>query len=163
MGRTAPLTSKRYILYIYSTNISTEYFKHALYTPFFSLQNAVGSYIIHILYTGCGKIKKNNSGAKRLIYCNLLKKLNFGLDEWRYGRGLRNTKVGESDVSQLQILSANCQSDCSKYKNNAFNCCTHVVRKICGGNTIHYTLLGKALCCCVSNIHALTRSLHFPC
>jgi len=41
MGRTAALTSKRSILYIYSTNIGTEYFKHALYTPFFSLQNAV--------------------------------------------------------------------------------------------------------------------------
>jgi hypothetical protein len=41
MGRTAPLTSKRCILYIYSTNIGTEYFKHALYSPYFSLQNAV--------------------------------------------------------------------------------------------------------------------------
>ena len=41
MGRTAPLTSKRCILHIYSTNIGTEYFKHALYSPFFSLQNAV--------------------------------------------------------------------------------------------------------------------------
>ena len=41
MGRNAPLTSKRCILYIYSTNIGTEYFKHALYSPFFSLQNAV--------------------------------------------------------------------------------------------------------------------------
>ena len=41
MGRTALLTSKRYILYIYSTNVGTEYFKHALYPPFFSLQNAV--------------------------------------------------------------------------------------------------------------------------
>jgi len=39
-GRTAPLTSKRCILYI-STNIGTEYFKHALYSPFYSLQNAV--------------------------------------------------------------------------------------------------------------------------
>jgi len=29
MGRTAPLTSRRCILYIYSTNICTEYFKHA--------------------------------------------------------------------------------------------------------------------------------------
>ena len=29
MGRTAPLTSKRCILYIYSTNTGTEYFKHA--------------------------------------------------------------------------------------------------------------------------------------
>ena len=41
MGRTATLTSKRCILYIYSTNIGTEYFKLALYSPFFSLQNAV--------------------------------------------------------------------------------------------------------------------------
>ena len=41
MGRTAPLTSERCTLYIYSTNIGTEYFKHALYSPFFSLQNAV--------------------------------------------------------------------------------------------------------------------------
>ena len=41
MGRTALLTSKLCILYIYSTNICTEYFKHALYSPFFSLQNAV--------------------------------------------------------------------------------------------------------------------------
>ena len=41
MSRNAPLTSKRPILYIYSTNVGTEYFKHALYSPFFSLQNAV--------------------------------------------------------------------------------------------------------------------------
>jgi len=34
-GRTAPLTSKRYTLYIYSTNIGTEYFKHDIYSPFF--------------------------------------------------------------------------------------------------------------------------------
>ena len=75
MGRTAPLTSKRCILNIYSTNIGTEYFKHALYSPFFSLQNAFffhnanlfGSCIIHILYTGCAKIKKNNSSAKGLM------------------------------------------------------------------------------------------------
>ena len=79
-GRTAPLTSKRCILYIYSTNIDTEYFKHGIYYPCFYLQNAVffhnsnvfGSCIIHILYTGCAKIKKkNNSGAKRLSSCRL--------------------------------------------------------------------------------------------
>ena len=40
-GRTAPLTSKRCILYIYSTNIGTEYFKHSIYSPLFPLQNAV--------------------------------------------------------------------------------------------------------------------------
>jgi len=38
-GRTAPLTSKRCILYIYSTNIGTEYFKHGIYSPFFFLFN----------------------------------------------------------------------------------------------------------------------------
>ena len=36
-GRTAPLTSKRCILYIYSTNIGTEYFKNGIYSPFFPL------------------------------------------------------------------------------------------------------------------------------
>jgi len=30
-GRTAPLTSKRCVLYIYSTNIGTEYFKRGIY------------------------------------------------------------------------------------------------------------------------------------
>jgi len=34
-GCTAPLTSKRCILYIYSTNTGTEYFKHGIYSPFF--------------------------------------------------------------------------------------------------------------------------------
>ena len=65
MNRTAPLTSKRCILYIYSTNVSTEYFKHALYSPFFSSKcslfhnaNLFGFCIIHISYTGCAEIKK---------------------------------------------------------------------------------------------------------
>jgi hypothetical protein len=56
--RTAPLTSKRCILYIYSTNIGIEYFKHGLYSPFFSPSkcslfhnsNVFGSCIIHLLY-----------------------------------------------------------------------------------------------------------------
>jgi hypothetical protein len=64
-GRTAPLTSKRCILCIYSTNIGTEYFKHGIYSPFFPSKcglfhnpNLFGSCIIHIVYTGCPKIKK---------------------------------------------------------------------------------------------------------
>ena len=40
MGRTARLTSKCCILFIFSANINAEYFKYALYSPFF-LQNAV--------------------------------------------------------------------------------------------------------------------------
>ena len=54
-GRTAPLTPKRCILYIYSTNIGTEYLKHGLYSPFFSLQNAVCfiilTYLVPVLFT----------------------------------------------------------------------------------------------------------------
>ena len=56
-GRTAPLTSKRCILYIYSTNIGTEYFKHGIYTPFFFslFKNAVCfiilTYLVYVLFT----------------------------------------------------------------------------------------------------------------
>ena len=54
-GRTAPLTSKRCILYIYSTNIATEYFKHGIYSPSFPLQNVVCSiiltYLVPVLFT----------------------------------------------------------------------------------------------------------------
>jgi hypothetical protein len=54
-GRTAPLTSKRCILYIYSTNIGTEYFKHSVYSPFSPLQNAVCfiilTYLVPVLFT----------------------------------------------------------------------------------------------------------------
>jgi len=52
-----------HFIYFFSTNISTEYFKHAAHSPFFSskfrlFHNATffGSYIIHILRTGCAKI-----------------------------------------------------------------------------------------------------------
>jgi len=37
-GRTAPLTSKRCILYIYSTKEVLNIFKHGIYSPFFSLK-----------------------------------------------------------------------------------------------------------------------------
>ena len=65
-GRTAPLTSKRFILYIYSTNRGTEYFNHGIYSPFFPPQNAVcfiiPTYLVPVLFTfyiqGVLKLKK---------------------------------------------------------------------------------------------------------
>ena len=54
-GRTAPLTSKRFILYIYSTNIGKNIL-NMVYTPcFFSLQNAICfiilTYLVPVLFT----------------------------------------------------------------------------------------------------------------
>ena len=70
-GRTAPLTSKRCILYIYSTNIGTGYFKQCIYSPFFPPSkcclfhnsNVFGSCIIHILY-----IYSTNIGTQYFKY-----------------------------------------------------------------------------------------------
>ena len=91
-GRTAPLNSKRCILYIYSTNIGTEYFKHGIYSPCFSLQKAVCfiilAYLVHVLFTfyiqGVLKLK-NNSGAKRLI--------SLYLSAMKFGNISRKTKI----------------------------------------------------------------------
>jgi hypothetical protein len=51
--RTADLQS--WILYIYSTNIGTGYFKNGIYSPFFSLQKAVcfkiPTYLVPVLFT----------------------------------------------------------------------------------------------------------------
>ena len=77
-GRTAPLTSMSCILYIYSTNIGTEYFKLGIYSSFFPPQNAVCfiilTYLVPVLFIfyiqDVLKLKKNNSGAKRLTVRN---------------------------------------------------------------------------------------------
>ena len=61
-----------FTFYIYLFN---KYFKHGIYYPFFfsskcSLfhnSNIFDSCIIHILDTGCAKVKKNNSGPKSLM------------------------------------------------------------------------------------------------
>ena len=74
-GRTAPLTPKRCILYIYSTNIGTEYFKHGIYSPFFSSKcslfhnsNVFGSCIIHIFIQVCQNLKKKAKVVYTLKY-----------------------------------------------------------------------------------------------
>ena len=74
IGRTALLTSKCCILYIYSTNIGAEYFKHGIYSHrFFPLPNAVCfiilTYLVLVLFTfyiqGVLKLKKIIPSSKR--------------------------------------------------------------------------------------------------
>ena len=57
-GRTAPLTTKRCILYIYSTNTGKLCVFSSSRCNLFHKSNVFGSCIIHILYRECAKIKK---------------------------------------------------------------------------------------------------------
>jgi hypothetical protein len=71
IGRTAPLTYRRYVLYIYSTKIDNEYFKRAAHSfsskcRLFHNATFFGSCIIHILHTGCAKIKNKRFRRQRV-------------------------------------------------------------------------------------------------
>jgi hypothetical protein len=56
-GRTAQLTYRCCIFFIYSTDICTEYFKHTAHSPFFPLQNVVYfimlPFLVPVLFTFC--------------------------------------------------------------------------------------------------------------
>ena len=124
-GRTAPQNSKSCILYIYSTNIGTEYFKHDIYSPFFSLQNAVCfiilTYLVPVLFTfyiQCVVKLKNKSGAKRLSTPSwwrmekfnlwLFSSLALGGEEWSTslcGHFLCGVSAGSTRQQDVQLAS----------------------------------------------------------
>ena len=113
MGRTAPLTSKHCILYIYSTNVGTEYFKHALYCPYFFSSkcslfhnaNLSGFCIIHILHTGCAEIKKKIRRQSVKIFVLLT----LGMYADDNTNPLSPLEPSAADKGSLIISSANLQ------------------------------------------------------
>jgi len=75
-GRTALPTSKSCIIYIYSTNIGTEYFKRVINSLYFPLQNEICfiilTYLVPVLFTfyiqGVLKLKKIIPAPKGQIW-----------------------------------------------------------------------------------------------
>jgi len=106
--------NKYCILYIYSTNIGTEYFKRGIYSPFssssksslFHNSNVFGSCIIHILY-----IYSTNIGTecfKHGIYCLFFSSSESSL--------FHNSNVfGSCIIHILYIYSTNIGTECFKH------------------------------------------------
>ena len=150
MGRTAPLTSKRCILYIYSTNIGTEYFKYALYSPFFSLQNAVCfimlTCLVPVLFTfyiqSVLKLKKKNSGAKELILSDLVKYTYFpATQNWETARLVCHYEIFsqtarlQKDISKWTFFCFNAASGTLHEYLRTFHCCWRAL--VCNTQYFH--------------------------
>jgi hypothetical protein len=115
-GRTAPLTSKSFTLYIYSTNIGTEYFKHGIYSPFLSLQNAVYfiilTYLVRVLFTfyiqDVLKLKKK-SGAKRLRHCAWKISYVYEGNNWHmHGYTAQRTNIQTCETTEIHYKGTAC-------------------------------------------------------
>jgi len=100
----------------------------------FHNSNVFGSCIMHILYTECAKIKKNNSGAKRLI--------SFGL------KYLRNQVVllrGKLTIT-FKFLHVACHR--------------HITNLTLDESVKNFPCSSRSFCVCVYIPHSIQCSLH---